>query len=456
MSVYRINNITLNDCHLKLAYRFIISGRKDDFNDLFYEIYKNSVQKIHNFKWFGCVGNKWQVMSTDEMINNVQSFLSIYAGHLHLRYDSKRISIMPCSESFDNKFVTIVDRNKNLVGFKNGTYDLKHGIFRDMIPTDMISKTVGYDYKCYDYDDPIINDINEFFTKLYPDEQLKEYAMIVLASTFRGQVDGLIHLQVNGPETNELMVRLIKKMLGEYCKVHDIRDIRGADYHKRFVPDNLGKRLLIFHESESVIACHNKNKYIRTGLLKDMISRDPMNAKPYLYGDIVTYIPINKIMLFCQQPINFNTNDSGTWQRLKYINNLNQSSDSNQSSDQNLQLYESKIYKWYQAITWLILDKYYPIYKNNDYMVIEPVIMYESKTNYRDESHFITRFFKDELICTGDSNDRLPISEVYGIFKHWYGTYYNDRCSVKDFRYHCTERNMIQNDAIHQYAVKGG
>ena len=93
---------------------------------------------------------------------------------------------------WDRDFSEKLDQDKNTIGFENGVVDLTTGEFRDGRPLDYISKSTLIDY----YNDArmkssenvkIAEEINEFMSQLFPDDELKEYVWEHLASTLIGE-----------------------------------------------------------------------------------------------------------------------------------------------------------------------------------------------------------------------------------------------------------------------------
>ena len=89
---------------------------------------------------------------------------------------------------YDPKFEAKLDSNPFLLGFENGVMDLAEGIFRDGRPEDYVSLSTLNDYPDVDmdYDDPIVQEILEFFSQIFPDEELKEYALLLFSSFLQG------------------------------------------------------------------------------------------------------------------------------------------------------------------------------------------------------------------------------------------------------------------------------
>jgi hypothetical protein len=83
-------------------------------------------------------------------------------------------------------FESKLDQNIYLVGFANGVYDLKNGIFRKGEPSDLIRKNVGYNYKEFKPTDPVIKEIEAFMESIQPEEDMRKYLCAYIASFLEG------------------------------------------------------------------------------------------------------------------------------------------------------------------------------------------------------------------------------------------------------------------------------
>jgi len=83
-------------------------------------------------------------------------------------------------------FESKLDQNIYLVGFANGVYDLKNRIFRKGEPCDLIRKNVGYNYKEFKPNDPIIKEIEAFLESIQPEEDMRKYLGAYIASFLEG------------------------------------------------------------------------------------------------------------------------------------------------------------------------------------------------------------------------------------------------------------------------------
>ena len=74
-----------------------------------------------------------------------------------------------CMEVFYNsKFIDLLDSDRYMIAFKNGVYDLKTNTYREGLPTDYLSISLGVEYKEFTYNDQSVKYIEEFLLKVFP------------------------------------------------------------------------------------------------------------------------------------------------------------------------------------------------------------------------------------------------------------------------------------------------
>jgi len=158
---------------------------------------------------------------------------------LNLRKNSFKERVMKeCKiKFFDSSFEENLDSNRNLIGFNNGVYDLDNDNFRDGTPEDLISLSVGYDYKKYSIDHDYILGIEDYFSKVQVDKEMREYILTLLASYLDGHTKNqhFIIWTGSGCHAAGTFVKMynnsIKKV--ENIKIGDV--LMGDDYKPRTV-----------------------------------------------------------------------------------------------------------------------------------------------------------------------------------------------------------------------------
>ena len=83
---------------------------------------------------------------------------------------------------YDENFYNDLDEDRNLLCFTNGVYDLEKDKFREGYPEDYISLCTNIPYVNYDKDDPKIQEVEEFFKQVQPEEEMYNYTLDFFAS----------------------------------------------------------------------------------------------------------------------------------------------------------------------------------------------------------------------------------------------------------------------------------
>jgi P4 family phage/plasmid primase-like protien len=330
---------------------------------------------------------------------------------------------------YDKNFIRLLNQNPYLVGFNNGTFDLKIKKFRDGQPEDLISKSCGYDYVEFKGDEPVLKNIEDFYDKIQPSPDVNLLLKCYAASFFEsGNKDQKIALMIGvGSNGKGTWFDLIDGTLGEYYATISstvFTQKRGSSSNA--TPELANKydtRALGFQEIDSDDKFH-------MGLLKSMTGQDKMEVRP-LYGDPFSYIPQYKIFAAMNVEPNIESDDNGTWRRILKIDfptifKSNPKKPNERKGDPDIR---EKIKGWYQGHSWLLLNKYYKIYKDNggiENLIPESVKM--SVEKYKNDSNIFLEFFSENI--NADQTSKLEKSTLWLLFKEWYIESYNSKTNV--------------------------
>lgn len=443
-----------------------------DIAQVVYELYKDRFVCIdrEKKKWFEFQGHKWVVVQSAYTLENlisdeVRIMLAKYCSEKlgevangedgfnrdigYKKYGNmmKAVEnlgdvkfraniIAACSNLFfDADFQNKLNSNIYLIGFNNGIYDLKEMCFRDGLPSDYVSMTVGYDWKDYRHDDPIFNRINKFFREVQTEDDMREYLFGFIASVFRGIPDQKVHIWTgSGGNGKSAVVNLIKTILGQYFGVVPItlltRKRGNSSSATPELADKFGRRLLVVQEPE-----HNDVIYV--GQMKEYSGKDTIQARP-LYGDPFEYVPQFKMVMTCNNLPHIPANDDGVWRRLRVTPFESRFVDENPVGDRQFlkdEELEEDFPKWTQAFMWLILTKYYPIYDagidGKKYKIKEPEKVKQFTKNYKMDSDVYMEFLDENIAKSENKKDTVSISFLYDTFRQWYKGSYTEAAPPK-------------------------
>lgn len=448
------------------------TGKHVDIADVIHALYKDRFVciDIAKKKWYEFQDHRWVFVQSaytlEELISSeVRGMMSMYFSEklarsvenmdgFHQDTENKRYQklmklienlgdvkfrenvVRACANKFyDATFQAKLDTNVYLVGFTNGVYDLKDMCFRDGLPTDYLSKTVGYDWKEYDENDPIFEKINRFFSEVQIEVDMREYLLTFIAKTLRGVPDTKLHIWTGGGGNGKsATVDLIKHLLGDLFGVLPVtvltRKRGNSSSASPEFADKFGKRFLVIQEPE-----HNDVVYV--GQMKEYTGKDTIMARP-LYGDPFYYTPQFTMVLTCNNLPYIPATDDGTWRRLRVTPYESVFVDEDPKGknqflkDEDLQ---EDFPNWAQPLMYLIITKYYPIYEKGingkRYKLNEPAKVKQHTNNYKLDSDVYAEFLEENIARTDSDADKETIPFVYQLFKDWYSSSYSEKAPAK-------------------------
>ena len=343
---------------------------------------------------------------------------------------------------YKENFYEKLDSNPKLLGFNNGVYDLSTMEFREGHPEDYVSYSTGNDYYDMDLNDPIFNDIELFVSQVLPNKEVREYVLMLLSTFLCGETgDELFHIWTgSGGNGKSKLIELFELGLGDYCCKLPITVLtRKRACSNEATPElarTKGKRFACLQEPD-------ENEKIQVGLMKELTGGDTIQARA-LHKEPIEFKPQFHMILTCNKLPRIPSDDGGTWRRLRVVeftSEFKEEPDPNNPNqfkiDHNL---SSKLKNWGPAFIWLLLNKYYKIYKIGDKDKGIPSGLKEPKEvkactkNYRVLNDVYAEFIDENIEEYPKGN--LTMHEIFGVFKLWYKETYGDvKCpSKKDLK----------------------
>lgn len=481
------------------------SGTHYDLALVLNEMYKYTFvcTSIKHNTWYEFINNRWETMEegytlrnkiSSELYGEFYNLLSQYYGtcgrelmeindipqniggtmdqdkitkkcdHINkvlcnLKHNSFKKNIVDeCKTLFyDKEFEEKLDANPYLIGFENGIYDLKKGQFREGTPDDYVKLSTKYNYKEYEENDEIFDELNNLLDKIYVNKKIKLYVMVYLASCLCGvnreqKCEFFTGTGANGKST---MMELIKYVFGEYYDTLPVtilsRKRAGSSQATPELADKKGKRFIEIHEPE-------EDDKFNVGFLKELSASDNISTRQ-LYGAQFSYVPQFKIVICCNNLPHIPALDNGTWRRIRVVQHesefIDGTPDPNNKfqfkKDKNLQ---SKLKAYRQAFMWILLNIYYKIYEKDG--LVEPEEVTLSTTRYKSDSDNFLEFIND-CISVAPKTDSESFIYIYDEYKRWFKEAHpNDKMATKRiFQSYLNNNNYpIKNGNIFGIKVK--
>ena len=317
----------------------------------------------------------------------------------------------------DEKFLEKLNDNDYLIGFNDGTYDLKDEVFKQSTPDDYISFSVGYKFP-RKVEPETRNDIEIFLKSILPEDDKRTYVLCYIASMLEGgnKEQKFVILTGTGANGKGTLIELIDTTLTDYYSTVDVslltKKRQGSSAANPELADKVGKRLLSLEESD-------KNDQLQLGYMKYLTGQGKIQARP-LYNDPFYYLPKFKICLLCNNLPEIVSDDGGTWRRIivvdfdqKFVDEPKKPYE--HKKDEKLR---EKLKSWGPQFMKLLLDIYYPMYKKNGLAYYECDSVKYATNKYKETSNHIGEFL-ETYSRTNDSNDEITVSDFYGDYEAW-------------------------------------
>ena len=329
---------------------------------------------------------------------------------------------------YDQDFISKLDQNPYLLCFNNYIVDFKNNTYRRGQPDDYISKCTNIDYvpleKIRLTNSKEISELTEFMDELFPDESLKNYMWEHLASCLVGTNENQTFNIYTGSGRNgkSKLVDLMSKCMGEYKGTVPItlitqkRNSIGSTSSE--IVQLMGTRYAVMQEP-------SKGDKINEGIMKEITGGDPIQGRA-LFKDTITFIPQFKLVVCTNTDLAINSNDDGTWRRIrkcdflsKFLENPYEDED---KFPKDLYPYQFKIDKnidekfndWAPIFMSLLVDI---SFKNKGNVNDCPIVM-SASDQYREGQDFITQFVKEMVIKS--KGDKIKKTELSEQFKIWW------------------------------------
>lgn len=335
--------------------------------------------------------------------------------------------ISECTSLFyDPDFQEKLDENPNIIGFDNGVYDITNNIFRPGCPDDFLSFSTNYDYNSdYTLNHPEVIAIENFIKSIHPADDMRLYVMCYCASLLEGgnSDQKLIIWTGSGSNGKGTLIELIDHTLGDYFGTLPITLLtvkrKGSSNASPEIADKKGKRALVMQEPE-----HDDK--INIGYMKELTGQDKIMGRA-LYSNPFYYVPQFKILLACNKLPEIPSDDGGTWRRIRVADHTQKFVDEPTKQNEHPKDPElrNKLKKWNKSFIWLLINKYYPIYKKMGLDKLEPESVKLSTKKYKQDSNIYLEYMEENLDL--DTKESVSKEIIWNTFKEWYGNNYNDK-----------------------------
>jgi P4 family phage/plasmid primase-like protien len=330
---------------------------------------------------------------------------------------------------YDGTFLEKMDTNPYLLCFNNGVIDFKDKCFRKGHPEDIISLCTNINYiKVTSNHQPIVDEINDFMYKLFPDKELCKYMWEHLASTLIGTCNNQTFNMYIGIGSNgkSVLISLMEKILGDY----------KGDVPSTLVTEKRGKVGGLTPEivqlkgiRYAVMQEPSKGDVINEGMMKQLTSgKDPIQGRAPYMPKTISFIPQFKLTVACNALMGVKANDHGTWRRIRVVPFKSLFTDKPVTGDKDKphqfmldKDIEEKFDEWKEVFASMLVDI---VFKTEGDVKDCDIVMAKSN-EYRQSQDYIAEFVLDRIIR--DKSGCIRQNELNNEFSIWYMSNYGGR-----------------------------
>lgn len=322
---------------------------------------------------------------------------------------------------YDKDFVESIDTKPSLLCFKNGVIDFEQKVFRRGQPDDNLSKSTKIDYIPLDEEKhkKIIGEINEFMAQLFPEEDLRNYMWDHLASILIGfNHDQTFNIYIGGGSNGKSkLIELMTACLGEYKAVLPITAVT----QKRAMIGGASPELAVLKGVRfAVMQEPTKGDRINEGILKEITGGDEMNARA-LFKNTISFVPQFKLVVCTNVLFDINSNDDGTWRRIRLCNYKSKFCEEPKTDDPDEPFQflmdkklDLKLKLWANIFMSMLVKKAF----ETGGLVKSCAAVMASSNKYRNTQDYLSEFFRDKI--RADETAIIKKTELYEEFKKWY------------------------------------
>lgn len=359
-----------------------------------------------------------ETSENETLIGEVIRYLGSEAARSRVRKDlSQKLSWPEFSQKINSK--------RNLIGMKNGTYDLETATLEKSVPADFISIKCKIRY-ISDPSEKDIFDLMAIIKQIFPKQEVFEFFLRSCSSMLEGYNKHKVFYcwWGKGHNAKTLMQRFITEMFGEYAAALPTSLITGKrSGSSEATPDmQYAKNKLVVFLQEP-----NPDEKIQVGRVKEMTGNDKIYVRAlYKGGESMEFKA--KIVLVSNNILEAPGMDTAFRDRLLVI--PFESVFSNDPNAHGLYKFprdgdmEEKIFKYKETFMRILLSEY-SLFK--EYGLQTPEYISQITSEYVLSNNYPLKFIRSK-IYKDNSND-IQLIDVYSQFKEWFGASYPGRAT---------------------------
>lgn len=365
---------------------------------------------------------------------------------------------------YDPEFYKRINQNPYFIGCSNGILNLRETIFdADGQPVrykptlhpgsaaDYVTLKAGVtadgkepiEYVLYDHNDPIQKEIMDFFKKLFPADDLREYVLTLAAGCLEGANKEQCFYIMTGSGGNgkSKFITLMTDVLGQYAgSLSSTALTRKRPESGAANPDIMSIKGCRFVEMKEP----DEGEPINSARMKQFSGEDLVEARG-LFKDQERFKITGKIFLACNRMPPIHSMDGGTWRRIRVIPFDSRflpvgdpMIDPSRHIYQRDDMLDERIKAWRVPFFSLLVHYYETKYCPHGIKKV-PAVVLQACENYKGNYDTFGKFIKSRVRrCPGW--DEPPVFKtLWNTYKNWHQDNSGKRLSENEFKIRLNE-----------------
>ena len=344
---------------------------------------------------------------------------------------------------YDQEFTNQINQNPYKLGCANGILNLKEPFFNEEgkalkykptlhpgVAEDYVSLCVGQkgslgpiNYVPYDASDPIYVEIMDFFTKLFPAQDLRDYVLTLMAGCLEGANKEQCFYIMTGSGGNgkSKFVELMCSVMGQYSgSLATTALTRKRPDSGAANPDIISVKGCRFIETKEP----DEGEPLNSARMKQFSGEDLVEARG-LFKDQESFKITGKIFMSCNRMPPVHSMDGGTWRRIRVIPFDSRFVDPNEFPvDEANHVYarddmmEEKLLSWRVPFFSLLVHLYETRYCVGRIKV--PSVVMQACEAYKGNFDSFGKFHKSRMRKVAGWDEPPQFNDIWKAYRNWH------------------------------------
>jgi len=338
---------------------------------------------------------------------------------------------------YDEEYTQYMNQDPQLVGFSNGVLELRTPTsagrpsiqFRPGRPDDCISFQMGRaspNLECIPYIEynpeqpaPEHLELQDFFTKIYPDTVLREYVMTLYAACLEGanHEQKFYIMSGSGGNGKSKIIDLMTKTFGDYAESLPVTALT----RKRADAGSANPEMIVLKCRRYISMVEpEEGEKINTSLMKQLTGQDTLKARG-LFQDQDQFTVTARIFMSCNDLPAVSSMDNGTWRRMVVIPHVATFVEEGRPTDPARHIHsrdpllDNKIVRWRPYFAGMLVWYYQNRYLQHG--LKEPSVVTAASNKYKEENDSFVAFCQECIIK--DIGSEARANDILTRYKDW-------------------------------------